>query len=71
MADGTEIGAKQWEALNRIAAHEAMCEERSKTIFNRLERIEDSLDGINKRVFGVGVLIISGMTGLIITLLLK
>lgn len=71
MADGNDVAVKHWEALHRIAAHEAMCEERSKTIFNRLERIEDSLDVMNKRMFAVGVLLISGMAGLIVTLLIK
>ena len=37
---------RHWEAINRnatqIASHEAMCEERSKTIFNRLDRIDSS-----------------------------
>ncbi len=59
------------EALAKIQAHEAMCEERSKTIFNRLDRIDGSLDTLNKRFFTVGVLLISGMAGLIVTLLIK
>jgi hypothetical protein len=62
---------RYWEAINRIASHEAMCEERSKTIFNRLDRIDSSLDLMNKRVFSLGVMIMGGMAGLIVTLLLQ
>ena len=62
---------RYWEAINRIASHEAMCEERSKTIFNRLDRIDDSLETMNKRMFGLGVMLMSGMAGLIVTLLMK
>lgn len=59
------------EALAKIQAHEAMCEERSKTIFNRLDHIDRTLDTINSRFFMLGVMLISGMAGLIITLLIK
>lgn len=66
---------RHWEAINRnatqIASHEAMCEERSKTIFNRLDRIDDSLETMNKRMFSLGVMLLGGMAGLIVTLLLK
>lgn len=62
---------RYWEAINRIASHEAMCEERSKTIFNRLDRIDDSLETMNKRMFSLGVMLLGGMAGLIVTLLLK
>lgn len=62
---------RYWEAINRIASHEAMCEERSKTIFNRLDRIDDSLDAMNKRMFNLGLMLLGGMAGLIVTLLLK
>jgi len=48
-----------------------MCEERSKTIFNRLERIDDSLEIMNKRMFTLGVMLLGGMAGLIVTLLMK
>ncbi len=63
--------SRYWEALNRITTHEAMCEERSKTIFNRLDRIDDSLETMNKRMFSLGVMLLGGMAGLIVTLLLK
>lgn len=62
---------RYWEAINRIASHEAMCEERSKTIFNRLDRIDDSLETMNKRMFSLGVMLLGGMAGLIVTLLMK
>lgn len=62
---------KYWEAISRIASHEAMCEERSKTIFNRLDRIDVSLDTMNKRMFTVGLTLLTGMGGIIITLALK
>lgn len=48
-----------------------MCEERSKTIFNRLDRIDGSLDAMNKRMFNLGLMLLGGMAGLIVTLLLK
>ncbi|MGB1651316.1 MAG: hypothetical protein ACPHEP_09830 [Acidimicrobiales bacterium] len=65
---------RYWEAINRnatqITAHEAMCEERSKTIFNTLTRIDNSLDLMNKRMFQLGMTFMAGMAGLIITLVL-
>ena len=60
-----------WEAVNRISSHEAMCEERSKTIFERLERIDNSIETLHKRMFTLGGLLLTGMAGLILTLLLK
>ncbi len=60
---------KYWEALNRIMTHEAMCEERSKTIFTRLENIESQLKGMNKNLFILGLTLMSGMAGVIFTLL--
>lgn len=62
---------KYWEALNRITAHEAMCEERSKTIFKRLENIDEQLAQMQRNMFLIGFTLISGMAGLIITLLLQ
>lgn len=62
---------RYWEAINRIASHEAMCEERSKTIFNRLDRIDGSLETMNKRLFTLGLMLLGGMAGLIVTLLMK
>lgn len=58
-----------FEAISRIERHEAMCEERSKTIFNRLDSIEEGLTAINKTLLtGAGVLI-CGMAGLVVSLL--
>lgn len=58
-----------FEAISRIERHEAMCEERSKTIFNRLDSIEEGLMAINKTLLtGAGVLI-CGMAGLVVSLL--
>lgn len=58
-----------FEAISRIERHEAMCEERSKTIFNRLSAIEDGLESINNTLLkGAGVLI-CGMAGLVVSLL--
>jgi hypothetical protein len=58
-----------YEAIRRIERHEAMCEERSKTIFNRLSAIEDGLESINNTLLkGAGVLI-CGMAGLVVSLL--
>ncbi len=59
------------EALAKIQAHEAMCEERSKTIFNRLDRIDATLDNMAKQGFTVALMLMGGMAGLIVTLLLK
>jgi hypothetical protein len=63
--------SRYWEAINRLTAHEAMCEERSKTIFNRLERIDGRLDTMSRQMFVIGFTIICSMAGLIVTLLLK
>ena len=62
---------KYWEAINRITAHEAMCEERSKTIFNRLGSIDNQLAQMQRNMFLIGFTLISGMAGLIITLTLR
>jgi len=58
-----------FQAISRIEKHEAMCEERSKTIFSRLDNIETGLDNINRTLLtGAGILI-CGMAGLIVSLL--
>jgi len=59
------------QALQRIVAHEAMCEERSKTIFNRLDRIDATLDNMSRQGFTMAMMLMGGMAGLIVTLLLK
>ena len=55
-------------AIGRLAGHEAMCEERSKTIFNRLDKIDERLEAISRNGFVLALALISGMAGLIITL---
>lgn len=62
---------KYWEAINRIMTHEAMCEERSKTIFNRLGNIDSQLSGMHKNMFVLGITLISGMAGVIFALLTR
>lgn len=62
---------KYWEAINRIMTHEAMCEERSKTIFNRLDKIDQQLSGMHKNMFVLGITLISGMAGVIFTLITR
>jgi hypothetical protein len=71
MEGGMQPDDRYWETLNRLTSHEAMCEERSKTIFNRLESIDDRLDSIHKNLFVIALTILSGMGGLILTLLLQ
>jgi len=62
---------RYWEAINRIMTHEAMCEERSKTIFNRLDKIDQQLSGMHKNMFVLGITLISGMAGVIFTLITR
>ena len=62
---------KYWEAISRIASHEAMCEERSKTIFNRLDRIDNNLETMNKRMFTIALALLGGMGVIIVTMALR
>jgi hypothetical protein len=62
---------RYFEAVQRLTAHEAMCEERSKTIFNRLESIESQLETISGNMFVVSFSLMAGMAGIIVTLLLR
>ena len=62
---------RYWEAINRIMTHEAMCEERSKTIFNRLDKIDQQLSGMHKNMLVLGITLISGMAGVIFTLITR
>lgn len=62
---------RYFEAVQRLTAHESMCEERSKTIFNRLESIEAQLTGISNQMFAVSLSLMAGMAGIIVTLLLR
>jgi hypothetical protein len=53
-----------------MAQHEAQCEERWKTTFNRLTDIEESLKRIENRIMvGAGSLIVF-LAGVIVTLLM-
>jgi hypothetical protein len=52
-----------------MARHEAQCEERWKTTFNRLDDIEDSLKRIENRIMVAGGSIIIFLAGVIVTLL--
>ena len=53
-----------------MARHEAQCEERWKTTFNRLDDIEDSLKRIENRIMVAGGSIIIFLAGVIVTLLM-
>lgn len=48
-----------------MASHEAQCEERWKTTFNRLQDIDESLQRIESRVMAGGGAIILFMLGLL------
>jgi len=50
-----------------MASHEAQCEERWKTTFNRLQDIDESLQRIESRVMAGGGAIILFMLGLLAT----
>ena len=52
-----------------MARHEAQCEERWKTTFNRLDDIEDRLKRIENRIMVAGGSIIIFLAGVIVTLL--
>ena len=54
-----------------MAQHEAQCEERWKTTFNRLQDIEDGLKQMESRLLmGAGSMILF-LAGVIVTLLMK
>lgn len=53
-----------------MAQHEAQCEERWKTTFNRLTDIEDGLKRIENRIMVAGGSIIIFLAGVIVTLLM-
>ena len=52
---------------SRMAAHEAQCEERWKTTFNRLDDIGDHLERIESRVLACGGTVIIFLLGLLAT----
>ena len=53
-----------------MAQHDAQCEERWKTTFNRLMDIEDGLKRIENRIMVSGGSIIIFLAGVIVTLLM-
>lgn len=53
-----------YDLESRLSSHEARCEERDKTMFNRLDKIEHN---INKLAY----ILLTSMAGLIITLLMQ
>jgi len=52
---------------SRMAAHEAQCEERWKTTFNRLDDIGNHLERIESRVLAGGGTVIIFLLGLLAT----
>ena len=64
-----KIEERIFEAISRIERHEAMCEERSKTIFNRLDSIDESLTALNRMVLTAAGTVILSMGGVIVSLL--
>lgn len=62
---------RYWELASRLAVHEAMCEERSKHIDERLGKIETGIDRINHWGVLIGFTLICSMAGILVTLLLK
>jgi|TARA_R100001082_G_C4329410_1_gene144917 hypothetical protein len=60
-----------FELNARLESHEVQCEERNKTIFNRLEAIEKRLDDLNGLLTKLAVILITGMGGVVITSLMR
>ena len=50
-----------FELNARLESHEVQCEERNKTIFNRLEAIEKRLDDLNGLLNKIADILITGM----------
>lgn len=66
--ENLEIRVREIEV--EMAQHEAQCEERWKTTFNRLMNIEDGLKRIENRIMVAGGSIIIFLAGVIVTLLM-
>ena len=64
-----KVEERIFEAISRIERHEAMCEERSKTIFNRLDSIDESLTALNRMILTAAGTVILSMGGVIVSLL--
>jgi len=69
--NGYATEERYWEVSSRLAVHEAMCEERSKNIDERLGKIEDGIKNINNWGIVIGFTLICSMAGILVTLLLK
>jgi hypothetical protein len=69
--NGQDSGDRYWEVSSRLAVHEAMCEERSKHIDERLGKIEGGIEKINHWGIFIGFTLICSMAGILVTLLLK
>jgi hypothetical protein len=59
------------ELEREMASHEAMCDERWKTTFNRLQDIEDGVKKLENRIITASGSIIVFLAGVIITLLMR
>jgi hypothetical protein len=70
-AAGQSVDERYWELASKLNAHEVMCEERSKGIFDRLEKIESGIEKINHWGILIGFTLICSMAGILVTLLLK
>jgi hypothetical protein len=70
-SNGFQSDDRYWELATRLLAHEAMCEERSKGVYDRLEKIEGGIEKINHWGIVIGITLTCSMGGLIVTLLLK
>ena len=57
------------EIYTGCAAHEVQCEERWKTIFARLERMDAKMDRLQNMLLGATGTVILFLGGIIITLL--
>ena len=55
----------------RMSSHEAMCEERWKTCFQRLSDVEEALRRIESRMLAIGGTMTLFLAGVIVTLLTK
>jgi len=64
-----KVEERIFEAISRIERHEAMCEERSKTIFSRLDSIDESFTALNRMVITAAGTVILSMGGVIVSLL--
>jgi len=71
LENGHSSEERYWELATRLLAHESMCEERSKNVSERLDKIEDGVKNINQWGLVIGFTLICSMAGILVTLLLK